>query len=77
MSLGEHRREVSPEPIDKSELTPVPHLQQSVDQRERKADICARNCTSCNLLRMIWVDTDPPATGGNQLRMLRDEEKGL
>ncbi|GFX17153.1 hypothetical protein TNCV_4266791 [Trichonephila clavipes] len=29
-----------------------------------------------NLFHMIWVDTDPPAPGGNRLRMSRAMDKG-
>ncbi|GFU92737.1 hypothetical protein TNCV_2892461 [Trichonephila clavipes] len=35
----------------------------------------ACNCTSCNLLHMVWVDMDSSAPEGNRLRMSRTEEK--
>ncbi|GFS94205.1 hypothetical protein TNCV_3786621 [Trichonephila clavipes] len=42
----------------------------------QRAVTSAHNCTSCNLLRLVWVDTDPRAPGGNQLRMSCTVEKG-
>ncbi|GFY32195.1 hypothetical protein TNCV_3557031 [Trichonephila clavipes] len=37
--------------------------------------ICARNCTSCNLLRMFWMDADAPDPGSNYLRMPHEMKK--
>ncbi|GFX77220.1 hypothetical protein TNCV_1680031 [Trichonephila clavipes] len=34
----------------------------------------AYNCISCNLLRMVWADTNLPVSGGNRLRMSRVEK---
>ncbi|GFU82530.1 hypothetical protein TNCV_3629961 [Trichonephila clavipes] len=35
-------------------------------QRFPVAGACAHNCTSCNLLHIVWVETDPPAPRGNR-----------
>ncbi|GFV05693.1 hypothetical protein TNCV_2450211 [Trichonephila clavipes] len=41
------------------------------------AGTSARNCTLCNLLHMVWVDTYTPAPAGNWLWISSVLEKGV
>ncbi|GFX65467.1 hypothetical protein TNCV_4735151 [Trichonephila clavipes] len=60
-------------------MTMIPRLASNSALCGQRYSCCCtrvRNCTSCNLLRMAWVDTHPSVPRGNRLRMSRAVEKG-